>query len=376
MSTTGLLTPDDFSANPSTTGLLGAGGSVLGAVDFNGDNDWFRVDLTVGVTYTISLAGAGPAALADPAVAIYSGTGRILRFNDDASAATRNSSLTYTPAQSGTFFVAATSALADQGGGYNVSLDAMPAAPGVTANALIGDFLFQNTTTGAVAAQLSAGGSLASRYLTIDGNRTVQAAADINGDGLADLVYGGDDGITARLAQRSGEAAAKTILTITPDWKAAATTDFDGDGRADLILQHDSGVFGTLRIGVDGNVWTPLESIGSEWRVVGALDANGDGTPDIMLQNQQTGWVVTRPVGTDDTGLRPMFQVETAVRLAGTGDVTGDGRAEILYQRTDTGEYGYLRPDGLGGVQSIAVGDAGLEWRLVGVGDLDLPVYG
>jgi hypothetical protein len=51
--------PDDFEADPSTTGAIAVGGSDSGVVDFDGDQDWFRIStspLVSGVMATSTMS--------------------------------------------------------------------------------------------------------------------------------------------------------------------------------------------------------------------------------------------------------------------------------------------------------------------------------
>ena len=54
--------PDDFAANPGTEGAvtIEANGVARGEVDYEGDRDWFAVELVAGRTYTFDLEGSGP----------------------------------------------------------------------------------------------------------------------------------------------------------------------------------------------------------------------------------------------------------------------------------------------------------------------------
>ena len=42
---------DDYAGSASTTGTLTVGGSRSGAIESEGDYDWFRISLTAGTTY-------------------------------------------------------------------------------------------------------------------------------------------------------------------------------------------------------------------------------------------------------------------------------------------------------------------------------------
>src|SRR5262249_43253022 len=70
---TGLTVVDDFPGDTSTTGQVAVGGAVIGDVQFNGDRDWFRVQLVADHTYAIDERGAasGGGTLSDPYVRLH-----------------------------------------------------------------------------------------------------------------------------------------------------------------------------------------------------------------------------------------------------------------------------------------------------------------
>lgn len=102
---------DDYSASPDTAGELMVGGSAVGDIESPGDADWFSVDLTEGVEYTVQIQGglSGAGTLAAPRFAgIYDSQGTLL---DDTSNDHQNpgifsdSRMTFTPASTATYYI-------------------------------------------------------------------------------------------------------------------------------------------------------------------------------------------------------------------------------------------------------------------------------
>ena len=124
---------DDYSANTSTTGLVAVGGSTTGRIETAGDGDWFRVALTAGQSYTISLNAAVSAGLSDPYLRLYNSAGTLIAYDDDSGSGL-NSQLTYVPTTSGTFYLGSSSStiFSTMTGSYSLSVTQSAVAPTVS----------------------------------------------------------------------------------------------------------------------------------------------------------------------------------------------------------------------------------------------------
>ncbi|GAB5560521.1 MAG: hypothetical protein SynsKO_21680 [Synoicihabitans sp.] len=151
----------------------------------------------------------------------------------------------------------------------------------------------------------------------------LQKFADVDGDGLTDLVYwqGGVNGpIKVRLSNGSGFSAATTWLNgglIYPDY--ADFADFDGDGRADII---DAGPNNhTVKVAYsNGTKFTNANNIENQVTSVTSI------TEDIFQDYDSAG---------DPTyHARDVYPASNRSRLT-TADFTGDGRADILLHGFD-----------------------------------------
>ena len=139
---------------------------------------------------------------------------------------------------------------------------------------------------------------------------TVVAVADMNGDGVPDLIweknatnqvtvnyYGGPGGATLtgwNWLNSAGEPAG---------WHVVAAADFDGNGTPDLVWQYAPTRQVTVNYyggtgGATYQGWNWLNSTGDPgWTVVGANDFNGDGVPDLVWQNDTTAQVTVNYYG-------------------------------------------------------------------------------
>ena len=94
----------DAAGNTSTSYTMAPGDSFSGALTFDNDWDWVRVNMTAGVTYTFTMTAGS---MQDPYLYLFDGSGSFLTSNDDFSGL--NSQISYTPTSSGTFYIAADS---------------------------------------------------------------------------------------------------------------------------------------------------------------------------------------------------------------------------------------------------------------------------
>ncbi len=168
------------------------------------------------------------------------------------------------------------------------------------------DLVWQNDSTRQVTVNYY-GGPNGATYLgwnwldsTGEAGWHVAGAADFDRNGVPDLVwqndatgqvivhyYGGTGGATLQgwnWLNQSGVAG----------WQIAAVADVNGDGVPDLIWQNESTrqvtvnyYGGTGGATVQGWNWLQSSSIAG-WHVAAATDFNGDGVPDLVWQNDST----------------------------------------------------------------------------------------
>lgn len=142
---------DTVAAGPSTAATIAIGSSgILGRIDTARDADWYRVSLTAGQTYVISELGAptGSGTLADPNfIGVYNSAGQLIpgTGNDDAGG-TLNSQVTFRPAASGTYFLAA-GGYYDATGSYLLKITASAASSDLPASTLSTAMVAVNGTT-------------------------------------------------------------------------------------------------------------------------------------------------------------------------------------------------------------------------------------
>lgn len=167
------------------------------------------------------------------------------------------------------------------------------------------------------------------------------AAADFNGDGIADLAIATDgiDKVDVFLGTGGGAFAASTPLltgaNTGPDTLRAV--DIDGDGDVDLVVVL--GNIDTLRVYTNaGGVFSAGQSVtlGAEARSLITADFDGNGSPDFATANRDSNSlsVVLNTGGV----LAPATSVAVGgePRGVGAGDFNADGLLDLAASDRDS----------------------------------------
>jgi hypothetical protein len=166
-------------------------------------------------------------------------------------------------------------------------------------------------------------------------------AGDVTGDGRADLVATGPDGVLSLYTNNGNNTAPySTGIHIGSSWQQfrnVTLADVTGDGRADLVAVGPDGILSLYTN--NGSNTAPYSTgiqIGSAWQQfsrVMAGDVTGDGRADIVA-SKPDGTLVLYPNGGSNTApystgihIGSSWQQFRNVALA---DVTGDGRADLV----------------------------------------------
>lgn len=139
---------DLIPSNISSTANITVGTSVSGSIDFNGDTDWYRVQLYSGFSYQIFLEGSssGNGTLRDPLLATRNASGVVLNFADDISLSNWDAHINFSPSVSGTYFISAEESGNNATGSYALTvwqdqLASTSTAATISVNSLVTDRL-------------------------------------------------------------------------------------------------------------------------------------------------------------------------------------------------------------------------------------------
>lgn len=162
--------------------------------------------------------------------------------------------------------------------------------------------------------------------------------ADLDGDGLKDLVYSTDDTLFVRRNEGAGFSATPRTLMRTGYNSAVAVADFNTDGRIDLLLATNS--YPTTRItlfpqGSDGGYrqrnFMP-GSPGYYLTSVRAADLDDDGRQDILTfyASSYAGTLSVRLADAPGGFLPAVDQQIGGAADYVLGDINNDGRTDVV----------------------------------------------
>jgi hypothetical protein len=239
---------------------------------------------------------------------------------------------------------------------------------------------------GVVVARGLGAGKFATPQLLVTGkNPLTFAVADVNGDGVPDLILGGglgDVGVTVHLGRPDGTfgAAIKTSVPLsTVDVLDVA--DLNGDGRADVVAaSQDPGSLGKIVVLLskgNGRFQKPSTySTGSNDDLANAVrigDATGDGRPDIVAGFDTKIWVLKGHGNGSFTPLPAIHRHELhgpGIGSIAIGDLNGDHHPDIALAASYVEIYSGLGGDRFASLKRYRVDSPTLGLRSLAIGDV------
>jgi hypothetical protein len=174
----------------------------------------------------------------------------------------------------------------------------------------------------------------------VDGTPLCLAAADVNGDRLADAIVGTDRGFRLLLAgtESWSNATESAGLAAAPASRRAAAGDTNGDGKPDLLLGdglwlNEGGRFTRS----DAKLALPPEA---DCLSVALLDATGDGKPDALALTAAGELTVLENPGAAGTGewkraSRPLWRDRPALAAELANDWGDNGEPFAMVAHAD-----------------------------------------
>lgn len=200
---------------------------------------------------------------------------------------------------------------------------------------VVGDEFYQMVTV-LINDGLNSSGQLRFRgYHQVAGIADLLAAADIDGDGKADLITAGLGGTSISVRRGNGDGTFGTAASYSVGYAAdfLTTADLNGDGRADvLVASADSGKVSVLLGQANGSLGSALSNtVGARPRSITVADFNSDGTPDLAVANSMDNTVsvlLGNGDGTFQTGVT--LAVGADARSVAATDFNSDGKADLV----------------------------------------------
>lgn len=384
-----VLPSDAVPGAASTTATIRPNGTVNGAIDFEEDTDWYRVQLRTGRQYVMRLAGAaGENSLRDPVLVLRDAEGQIIGGNDDADGL--NSRFEFTPERSGLYYVEARSYTSNESGAYTLSIGQQATAndgisgtastrgriaPGETVNGTVDfardtDWYRVNLVAGQVyRISLTSGegsGALGDPLVRVLSSSGEQLAMDDDGgEGLNSYLEFSPATNGTHFIQASGYSPSATgsyVLRLLQG-------DIPGDATTDQELSSDADVQRTERIYPAGDSdWYAINLDANETvRIeLNAADNDAISDPLLVVRNPQ-GEEVAR---NDDSNGTLNSYLEFTATTAGRYFVEARG-----YSANATGHYDLVVTPGEVGEtadtsEEVTVGQPRIG-RLSRLGDVD-----
>jgi len=186
-------------------------------------------------------------------------------------------------------------------------------------------------------------------FATAAAGWVLMATADMNGDGIPDLIFQNHStgGVSVWFMTGTGGltiGSAPIIYTAAPNWNVVAAADMNGDGQPDLILQNAvTNQISIWFMNAGGLSFSSTPVIGASapgWKVVTTADMNRDGVPDLLLQNQSTNEVAIwfmLPGGQAYSAAPIVASPAVGWTLVAARDLNGDGLPDYIFQNRSGG---------------------------------------
>lgn len=337
-------------------------GSLTGTLGVEGDADWYAVDTTttqpLSVTVTPAAWDSNLAQNADPVVSVYDSNLRPLAVSDHHVSGepelvgwTAPAGVSYVKVQSyngardprpyTVSLVRRTGAILDSPSWLDQPTPqaGSTAVGDVTGDGradvvtVLGESSDPLTPRGVIVyAQTAAGQLDQGTFYPTAGNSPVMrvAVADIDGDGVAEVLAGTFDELQVFHQQPDGTLGAPTfVAAASGQVRDVAVADLDGDGHADLATSVYASPY-VLSRKPDGS-YTQVAHFPTTMFDLSIADVDGDGRPDVVgtdgaaavvLHNDPAGWRLTKHPVTLPTN--------STVGAARSLDVNRDGHPDVV----------------------------------------------
>ncbi|MEZ5989168.1 MAG: VCBS repeat-containing protein [Planctomycetota bacterium] len=179
-------------------------------------------------------------------------------------------------------------------------------------------------------------------------------AADIDGDGVKDLVIADYGGNKVSFLKGSGNgfsfSKAHADLPVGGGPLSLVVDDFDGDGLLDLAVSRYNQATVSVFKGKGDGSFTLLADLvsGARPNYLRSADFNGDGLKDLVVSNLDANTLGLYLNSHSGFSLPRELRVGTAPTALMAGDLNGDLRADILVSNAESADFYFLLGNGTG----------------------------
>ncbi len=207
----------------------------------------------------------------------------------------------------------------------------------------------------------SSGANVGANLMENTGAWLVRSAGDIDGDGVADILFqDGSHNMAGWLMNADNTKRSASYWSNTGDWDLKACADFEGTGRAQVLFQKPDGSLALWRLNPDGsyNSSMGLTTSGSAYALRGAGDLDGDGKADLIFQNAAGNLAVWKH-NIDGTISGATLPGAGTWVLRAVLDVNGNGISDLVWQAPDGNVAGWFMNAPVTPAGTFPVGGAG-----------------
>src|SRR5262249_21162561 len=161
-----------------------------------------------------------------------------------------------------------------------------------------------------------------------DARPPVARTADLNGDGVSDIVTLGDSTVEVALGDGRGGFSKPAVYPAGPEPSGVSVADVNGDGKSDLLIGNTFGDVLVLLGNGDGTRG-PYQSTDRQVALAVA-DVNGPDGPEFVFANQALDRVVAVRGGAGATVVGDQGDGLLAPGAVPFADLNGDGIPDLV----------------------------------------------